>query len=76
MASITWKFSVNDYIDKCSLGINTAAKVGKKAAAHVKSPEQLFPHIYGPIENASVIDELAVSRSEDGAFLSIESIAK
>lgn len=30
---------------------------------------QLFPHIYGPLNADAVIDELSVSRGEDGAFV-------
>lgn len=33
---------------------------------------QLFPHIYGPLNTSAVIGELAVTRAEDGSFLSIE----
>ena len=34
--------------------------------------EQVFPHIYGPLNTDSVIGEFAVSRAEDGTFLSID----
>jgi uncharacterized protein (DUF952 family) len=33
---------------------------------------QLFPHIYGPLNTSAVIGEFAVSRSDDGTFLSID----
>ncbi|MDQ3655985.1 MAG: DUF952 domain-containing protein [Chloroflexota bacterium] len=33
---------------------------------------QLFPHVYGPLNTSAVVGELAVTRSEDGSFLSIE----
>lgn len=36
--------------------------------------QQLFPHIYGPIDTAAVVAELAVKRSDDGQFLSIEGL--
>lgn len=40
-----------------------------------QQPQQpLFPHIYGPIDSAAVVAELAVKRSEAGAFLSIEGL--
>lgn len=31
-------------------------------------PDENFPHIYGPLNPSAVIGELAVQRSEDGAF--------
>lgn len=34
-------------------------------------PDQLFPHIYGPLNTDAVIDQATVERSPDGAFLSI-----
>ncbi len=37
-------------------------------------PQQLFPHVYGPIDTAAVVAELAVERSDDGHFLSIEGL--
>jgi len=33
---------------------------------------QLFPHIYGPLNTSAVIGELAVTRAQDGSFLSID----
>ncbi|CAM9889344.1 unnamed protein product [Pylaiella littoralis] len=40
-----------------------------------KQPRQpLFPHIYGPIDSAAVVAELAVKRTDAGAFLSIEDL--
>ena len=33
--------------------------------------EPLFPHLYGTIDFDSVVEELPVQRSEEGAFLSI-----
>lgn len=40
-----------------------------------KQPQQpLFPHIYGPIDSAAVVAELAVKRTDAGAFLSIEDL--
>jgi uncharacterized protein (DUF952 family) len=50
-----------------------AAPVGEKAS-YEKPPaedEPLFPHLYGPIELASVTAKLAVARGVDGKFLSI-----
>jgi uncharacterized protein (DUF952 family) len=35
-------------------------------------PEQVFPHIYGPLNTDAVVGELNVTRSDDGAFLSID----
>ncbi len=32
---------------------------------------QLFPHIYGPLNTSAVVGEFAVSRLDDGTFLSI-----
>lgn len=64
-----------------------AAPVGDKPAhtkvdadqggdeSEAKNEEQpLFPHIYGPIDSGAVVAELAVARSEDGVFLSIEGL--
>lgn len=46
---------------------------GGSAEQDGQSPQPvLFPHIYGPIDSAAVVAELAVERSDDGAFLSIE----
>lgn len=50
-----------------------AAPVGDKESFE-KPPgeeEPLFPHLYGPIEVASVTAKLAVARDADGKFLSI-----
>ncbi len=33
---------------------------------------QIFPHIYGPLNTSAVIGELAVTRAQDGSFLSID----
>ncbi|CAN0027261.1 unnamed protein product [Scytosiphon promiscuus] len=38
------------------------------------SEQPLAPHIYGAIEAAGVVAELAVERSDDGGFLSIEGV--
>lgn len=35
-------------------------------------PDQVFPHIYGPLNTSAVRGELAVRRDHSGAFLSIE----
>jgi len=34
--------------------------------------DELFPHIYGPLNTSAVLGELRVTRSEDGSFLSID----
>ena len=31
-------------------------------------PEQRYPHVYGPIDTASVVEVRRMARSEDGAF--------
>lgn len=41
---------------------------------HQKQDELMYPHIYGPINATAVVAELAVTRSEDGTFLSIEEL--
>lgn len=60
----------------------SAAPVGDKPA-HSKveagdepagAEAQQFPHIYGPIDSAAVVAELAVKRADDGNFLSIEGL--
>jgi uncharacterized protein (DUF952 family) len=35
-------------------------------------PDQLFPHIYGPLNTKAVIAEFPVSRAPDGTFISID----
>jgi len=37
-----------------------------------EDPEQVFPHIYGPLNTDAVVGFLRVIRGEDGAFLSFE----
>ena len=55
-----------------------SASTGDETPGHTaeqtSSPPQqpLFPHIFGPIDSASVVVELAVQRSNDGKFISIE----
>ena len=34
-------------------------------------PDQVYPHIYGPLNTSAVIGSLAVRRSEDGTFKAI-----
>mmetsp|Transcript_7795 Transcript_7795/g.14734 ORF Transcript_7795/g.14734 Transcript_7795/m.14734 type:complete len:130 (+) Transcript_7795:88-477(+) len=51
-----------------------AADVGHKPSAGLAVDTQLFPHLYGSIDFECVQQELAVQRSEDGKFLSIEGI--
>lgn len=34
-------------------------------------PDELFPHIYGPLNTDAVIAQAAVERSPDGSFVSI-----
>jgi len=63
-----------------------AADVGNKTSAGLTEPEGgsasadepkevlLFPHLYGTIDFESVVAELAVTRGEGGAFLSIAGI--
>jgi uncharacterized protein (DUF952 family) len=34
-------------------------------------PDRVFPHVYGPLNTSAVRGELAVSRDDDGTFLSI-----
>lgn len=59
---------------------DAAAPVGEKAAHTQEGAEggdskpPVFPHIYGPINPEAVVGELAVTRSEDGKFLSIEGL--
>lgn len=43
-------------------------------SAGADGQQQKFPHIYGPIDSTSVVAELAVNRSDDGRFLSIEGL--
>ncbi len=33
---------------------------------------RLFPHVYGQLNTSAVLGELAVSRAEDGSFVSID----
>ena len=33
-------------------------------------PDQVFPHIYGPLNTSAVVGMLEVSRADDGTFLS------
>ncbi|CAM9253521.1 unnamed protein product [Laminaria digitata] len=47
---------------------------GDDSEEQTEKEPTLFPHIYGPIDVASVTAELVVNRSEDGAFLSIEKL--
>mmetsp|Transcript_11900 Transcript_11900/g.16129 ORF Transcript_11900/g.16129 Transcript_11900/m.16129 type:complete len:133 (+) Transcript_11900:64-462(+) len=51
-----------------------AADVGDKKSSGLQDEHDpiLFPHLYGSIDFESVKAELAVTRSEDGRFLSIE----
>ncbi|CAN0317320.1 unnamed protein product [Ectocarpus fasciculatus] len=78
---------IDTTILKSEVRFEPAAPVGdkpahSKAEAEGGSTEQdgkppqpvLFPHIYGPIDSAAVVAELAVERSDDGGFLSIEGI--
>ncbi len=46
----------------------------EKVAAEVKyeDPEQIFPHIYGPLNRDAIVKELPVKRAEDGTFLALE----
>lgn len=57
------------------MGDKPADKIAKTEGEGETPEEPLFPHIYGPIDSASVIAELAVTRSAEGAFLSIEGLA-
>lgn len=50
-----------------------AAPVGNTEAMQSKEVQQ-FPHLYGTIDFPAVTSELAVKRSEDGSFLSIEGL--
>lgn len=34
-------------------------------------PDELFPHIYGPLNMDAVIDQTTIKRSADGTFLSV-----
>ena len=50
--------------------LEPAAPVGK-IEAHETTPDQLYPHCYGPLDLASVEKELRVQRAEDGTFVSL-----
>lgn len=50
--------------------LEPAAPVGS-TEPHTKISEQLFPHLYGPINIESVVKELRVERKEDGTFLGL-----
>ena len=54
-----------------------AAPVGDKETSDFGASakdEQLFPHLYGPIDEAAVVAELGVQREKDGTFIGIESL--
>ena len=52
-----------------------AAPVGDKATSDFgQKNEQLFPHLYGPVDEAAVVAELGVQRGEDGSFTGIEGL--
>eukprot|EP00878_Enallax_costatus_P005617 GHUV01005891.1.p1 GENE.GHUV01005891.1~~GHUV01005891.1.p1 ORF type:complete len:138 (+),score=46.29 GHUV01005891.1:231-644(+) len=60
-----------------------AHKVVFEAAASVGSTQplqptsqQLFPHLYGPLNLDAVTQELAVQRDADGSFVAIEGLTK
>ncbi|MGC4191899.1 MAG: DUF952 domain-containing protein [Thermomicrobiales bacterium] len=44
-----------------------------KIASEVRydDPNETYPHIYGPLNADAVVGELAVTRADDGTFLSI-----
>ena|ERR1711937_180472 len=50
--------------------LEPAAPVGD-TKPHFDGNEQLFPHLYGPINVGSVANELKVQRSDDGSFLKL-----
>ncbi len=45
----------------------------EKLDAEVKyeDAEQIYPHIYGPLNRDSIVSELPVKRAEDGTFLAL-----
>jgi len=57
----------------CDVIYEKPAPVGDKAA-YESDNNMEFPHIYGGIPAGAVMQKMAVSRGEDGTFLSIEGI--
>ena len=55
-----------------------AAPVGDRPANGLTSPTDapLFPHLYGTIDFESVVEELDITRGDDGTFLNIPNIEK
>lgn len=43
-----------------------------KSEVRYDDADQVFPHIYGPLNTDAVIGEFSVQRADDGTFLSIE----
>ncbi len=45
-----------------------------KSEVRYDDEEEVFPHIYGPLNTDAVIGEFAVTRSDDGTFISIDQL--
>ena len=46
----------------------------EKVSAEIKyeEPEQIYPHIYGPLNRDAIVSVQPVNRAEDGTFLAVE----
>lgn len=62
-------FYTGDVRDFCVLVLKADAITSE---IRYEDPEQVFPHIYGPLNTDAVVGFLRVIRGEDDAFLSFE----
>jgi uncharacterized protein (DUF952 family) len=62
-------FYTADPRDFCVLVLNTSAI---ESEIRYEDPDEVFPHVYGPLNTDAVVGYLRVIRGENGAFISFE----
>ncbi len=62
-------FYTGDARDFCVLVLDSA---NIESEIRYEDPEEIFPHIYGPLNTDAVVGYLRVIRGENGAFISFE----